>query len=246
MRDYSADFAVPLLDPGAAVPPGVVGGTRRFGVYRNNVVVGLVEALADAYPIVRTLVGEEFFRAAARLFVLDNPPKSPVMLDYGVGFAEFLEDFEPAERLTYLADVARIERAALDAYHAADAEPLAIATLAAIDPDRLEAVRLVPHPAARVLATRHGAAAVWRAHTDPGSAGPVRAEGDADLVIVRPDADVAAHVLPAGALILFAMLAEGNTLGMAAAAADEVAGFDLQAALVALFAAGAFAAIAET
>lgn len=33
----------------------------RFAVCRNNVMVSLIDALADTFPVVQALVGEEFF-----------------------------------------------------------------------------------------------------------------------------------------------------------------------------------------
>jgi hypothetical protein len=63
----------------------------------------------------------------ARSYVALAPPSSPIMLDYGAGFPDFIGAFEPAKCLPYLQDVARIERAWIEAYHAVEAEPLASA-----------------------------------------------------------------------------------------------------------------------
>ena len=75
------DFAAALLDPALPCPAGlcVPAGAdlaRRFDVHRNNVVASLVEALADSFPVVLALVGEDFFRATAAGptdFVLSGP-----------------------------------------------------------------------------------------------------------------------------------------------------------------------------
>ena len=122
-------FAQALLDAGRPVPAGLVAWNGadvgvRFGVHRNNVVVSLVGVLADTFPVVRSLVGAEFFDALARLHVCAHPPASPVMSEYGAGFAGWIVDFEPAAALPYLANMARLEHARVTAFHAADAEPL--------------------------------------------------------------------------------------------------------------------------
>nr|BFE90967.1 hypothetical protein GCM10020185_15030 [Pseudomonas brassicacearum subsp. brassicacearum] len=62
-------FAAALLDPRKACPPGLVSANgadpqSRFAVYRNNVLSSLINALADNYPVVTQLVGEEFFSEA--------------------------------------------------------------------------------------------------------------------------------------------------------------------------------------
>ena len=68
----------------------------------------------------------------ARFHVRATPPTSPLLFEYGRDFPDFIERYEYAQSMPWLADVARIERAWLDAYHAADAEPLAPQALASI------------------------------------------------------------------------------------------------------------------
>ena len=82
-------FARALLGGDGSVPMGLTSATsatptRRFAIYRNNVLFGLSEALAARYPATVQIVGREFFGAMAREFVLRHPPSSPVLLDYGI------------------------------------------------------------------------------------------------------------------------------------------------------------------
>ena len=126
---FEASFARALLDPAQPVPGGVISDNgampaRRFAVHRNNVVAGLVKALQTRFPVVQKIVGEEFFAAMARVFVMRKPPRTPILAMYGDEFAAFIAAFEPAGELAYLADVARLEAARTRAYHAADAMPI--------------------------------------------------------------------------------------------------------------------------
>ena len=70
--------------------------TRRFGVYRNNVYSSLIDVLQARFPVVSRLVGEEFFRAMARVYVEQEPPRSAVLLRYGASFPDFVASFAPA------------------------------------------------------------------------------------------------------------------------------------------------------
>ncbi|MCP2936872.1 DNA-binding domain-containing protein, partial [Salmonella enterica subsp. enterica serovar Typhimurium] len=85
------------------------------------------------------IVGAEFFRAMARVYVRVQPPRSPIMLDYGAGLPDFIRSFEPAAVLPYLEDVARIERAWTEAYHAPEASPIDPSVFNAVAPDQLPA-----------------------------------------------------------------------------------------------------------
>lgn len=125
----SEAFAAALLNPDLPPPTGLCARNGsdpsiRFAVYRNNVIFSLIDALADSFPVVQMLVGETFFRAMAREFAYQYPPRSPVLAQYGADFPGFIGDFQPAASLPYLADVARLEYAYIQAYHAADAAAL--------------------------------------------------------------------------------------------------------------------------
>jgi hypothetical protein len=240
-------FAAALADPSMAPPSETRGregrpDARRFAVYRNNVAVGLIGSLEMRYPVTRRLVGDEFFRGLARAFVARDKPRSPVLIHYGAGFAAFIEAFEPARELPYLADVARLENAWVDAYHAAEAAPLGLADLAAVDPERLGDLRFVFHPAVRLVRLAHPAASIWAAHQGAGEPrSPEHWRGE-DAMITRPHADVDVRILPSGGYQFAAALLSGVALAEAAAplAAD---GVDPGPHLVGLVEAGAIANI---
>jgi hypothetical protein len=249
LSEVQAGFAAALLDPAASVPSGVVGpdgepAPRRFAVYRNNVVTGLVNAVAGTFPAVKRIVGEDFFRAMARAYVLAEPPVSPVLLDYGVTFPDFIATFPPADSLPYLPDVARIERRWREAYHAEDADPLPPAALAGIAESDLPSLTFAVHPSLRLVRSRYPALTVWRMNASDAPVAPVDFTVAEDALIVRPDAEVEVRIVPPGGAAFVAALAEGRTLLSAAEtaqAADER--FDLAGNIAGLFAAGAFCQI---
>src|SRR5215470_19732431 len=139
---YAAAFSCALLDPDVAIPAVVVGpkskaAVKRYNVYRNNVTVSLINALAAAFPATLRITGVDFFRAMARFYVRATPPSSPLLFEYGQDFPDFIERYEYAQSVPWLSDVARIERAWLDAYHAADVQSLMAHELAAAPSDLL-------------------------------------------------------------------------------------------------------------
>jgi hypothetical protein len=238
-------FAAALLDPALPLPPGLVDSDgepsgRRFAVYRNNVVVGLIEALKAAFPTVYRIVGAEFFRAMAHAYVVAEPPSSPILLDYGAGFPEFVGRFEPAATLPYLRDVARIERAWTEAYHAPEATPLDPEVFAKIGRDELPEIRLLLHPSVRLVRSQLPALTIWRMNVDDGVPAPVDlAAGGEDVLVVRPMADVEVRSLPEGGADFIEALARGMSLLAATKAAlTEDRRFDLSANLMGLLQSG--------
>jgi hypothetical protein len=233
-------FAAALLNPAAPVPCGITATPRRFRVYRNNVVAALVGSLETRFPIATRLVGEEFFRAMAAAFVRAAPPRSPVLLGYGDALPGFVERFESAASLPYLADVMRLEIVRSESFHAADAEPAGAADLARLDPSALGSVRIVPHPAARLLASPHPVATIAMLHAPGAEPAPIDPWLGEDVLVTRPRLTVETHVLPPGAHAFFAALFRGEMIAAAVAAGfDAASSFDPAAALAGLVAGGA-------
>ena len=240
-----SDFAEAVIAPEAAIPPGVTDAVgrvsrKRFGVYRNNVSSTMIEALGDNFPACREIVGGRFFDAVADAYHRAHPPRSPMLFRFGDTFAAFLDTFEPAASVPYLADVARVEWAWLEAFHAADATVASAEALGAIAPERLADMRLVPHPAVRTVRSSWPVVAiVSRIRNDRDLADLDMGRGE-DALVTRPDVTVELRTLPPGASVFLDAL-RTLPLGEAASRAAEVEGFDLAANIAGLFEAGAIA-----
>ncbi|HTH74007.1 MAG TPA: DNA-binding domain-containing protein [Trinickia sp.] len=247
--DYAATFTPGLTNPELDAPENVVGGlgkgvVKRYNIYRNNVTVSLIDALAAIYPAVQRITGIEFFRAMARFHVRETPPISPLLFEYGRDFPAFIEAYEYARDMPWLADTARIERAWLDAYHAADVEPLSAQALASVDHAALAQVRFVPHPATRIVRSPYPAVAIFAMNRLDGPVTPLNSSDAEDALVTRPDHDVIVSRLPQGGAAFLATLLEGEPLGAAVQSAfGESEAFDLAANLSAMISAGVFSAI---
>ena len=180
---------------------------------------------------------EEFFRAMAGAFLRTHPPKTPVLFAWGADFPGFLEGFPPVAQLPYLADVARLELALRESYHAADA--------AAIDPGALERddlaeCRLRLAPPTRLLASPYPIHTIWRANTDDT---PAELHDRGEWVLVtRPGFDPQPTRLAPEAGRFVAALLSGKTLGAAIDAGRD--GLDLAETLTLLIGQNAIAALA--
>jgi Putative DNA-binding domain len=247
--DFAAPFAAALMNPMHATPIDVVGprgkaAIKRYNVYRNNVTVSLINALAATYPAVQRITGVEFFRAMARSHVRAMPPTSPLLFEYGRDFPTFFQGYEHAQDMPWLPDTARIERAWLDAYHAADVLPLSPDVLAAVPSDRLGDVVFTAHPAACIVRSAYPAVAIFAMNRIEGPITPLRSNAAEDALIARPDMDVAIRLLPPGGATFLKTLIGGGTLGAAAATAfAETPSFDLPANIAGMIEAGVFTKI---
>jgi Putative DNA-binding domain len=246
---YAAAFSRALLDPDVAMPTVVAGpkskaAVKRYNVYRNNVTVSLINALAAAFPATLRITGVDFFRALARFYVRAAPPTSPLLFDYGQDFPDFIERYEYARSVPWLADVARIERARLDAYHAADVRPLMPHDLAAVPPEQLANSVFKPHSATRIIRSRFSVVTIFTASRSDGPDNHIEVVEPEDALVTRPALEVEVRQLPPGGAIFLSRLIAGESLSAAASAAfAESPSFDLPANIRGLLEAGAFTTV---
>jgi hypothetical protein len=253
MNDHAAyldHFAHALVSP-AGEPSLFEGAPRRvragLDIYRNNVFHSLVQALGEIYPVVKALVGKDFFNAMALEYARAELPSNPVLAGYGAGFPAFLEAHAQVRDLPYLADVARLERAWLDAFHSADAPSLGPGAFARLTPEQSTALKLQLHPATRTMASLFPVLTIWEAHQGGGAMPEIDlGMGVEEMVITRPQDAVTVWRVPSGTCELLARLSVGTTLGAAYEAVRNcLSDFDLGIALALLFQAGAFMTVLE-
>lgn len=244
-------FAAALLEPDHSLSHGLrtwngSDPIARLAIHRNNVVSSLIDALAETFPVVQQLVGEEFFRGMAGAFVRQAPPRSRVLAHYGEKFPSFIEQFEPAQSLAYLADVARLEMARVRAYHAADAEPVATesVSLALASGDRIGELRLVCHPSVSAVASPYAIVSLWAAHQGDGGVEGIDVDMPEYAIVTRQGLDVLVLRAPVGAVEFVITVQQGRCLEDAVATAASAArGFDLAETLSLLLGHGALTSL---
>lgn len=216
---------------------------RAFNVYANNAMHALVCALGATFPVVQRLLGEPGFTSAAIGYARRHPPpRDALLLWYGKQFPRFIENLEVAGA-PYLADLARLEFAWLEAYHGAEAEPLPASYFATLTPEQLLAARLSPHPSLRLLRSRWAIDRIWRGEPAIAAGDDRPAKGGAAgrcLVVARPLAEVLVLAVSPPVFDCVGGLCAGALFGDAAGHLDQA---EAVAELQALIAAGLFAAV---
>ena len=206
-----------------SVAPGGAPAEQRLAIYKNNVHSQLVDALAATFPAVERLVGEEFFRYAAREYVGIHPPRRPTLLGYGDRFPEFLGRFPPATTVPYLPDVARLELLYLEAYHAAEAEALDVDQFTARLSIGEDDAGLALHPSARLMQSGFPVSRIWELNRQADTLqGKTTIPGEAEhLLIIRPQAIVEVRRLSPGTYAALSALDRGRPLEAALAAGER-------------------------
>lgn len=218
---------------------------RRLDVYRNNVHLSLADVLAGNFPVVKQLVGAEFFSATASVFLQTHLPSQAGLIGFGETFPDFLDGFEPAQSLPYLSDVARFEWAWIGAAKAKDGPVLDPIRLGDVTADRIGQLRFTLHPSCRLVSSRFPIVSLWqRSIAGEDLAGLSFEDNGEAVVLFRPQLDVLQRPLTLGGLEFLKALADGCALDVAAERGATHDDFDieqsLETELVAALGAGLF------
>lgn len=136
---------------------------RRLQVYWNAYWIRIIEALVADYPKIEKVLGKPRFVAMARAYLAAHPTSRPSLRDAGEHLPRFLAGGGFPDAPGYLADLAALERARVEAFDGRDAAPLAREHLAELAPESIAFLRLPLVPTAAILRMTSIADEVWAA-----------------------------------------------------------------------------------
>lgn len=209
-RGDAADLAAALR-----LPRGV-DAERRMAVYRDGYPARILDAVRDAYPAIANICGDGSFANLVRRYVraCDVAPLS--LNEIGRLFPEHCERDELAQRLPFLADLARLEWAVLRAFHSREREPANATSFATWDIADWDRASFAWQPAIAIMRSAWPVLDLWQTRdTRREEINLALADRPQVVVVFRRGLDVACELLsPARATALEALL-RGATLGAA-------------------------------
>ncbi len=239
LRRLQLAFAESVFSPADAriasrVHENGLDPVRRVRVYHNNMFVGLTAALEAVYPIVHRLVGTDFFRFAAKEYIRDHPSRSGNLHCFGDHFGEFLARLPSAAGLPYLPDVARLDWAYHEVFHAAPGARLDIEGLQDVPLANWGKLCFNLHPASRLLESSYPVLRIWQVNREDYEDDPSvdLAEGGVRVLVLRTRLEIAMYPLSPGEYAWLGALAEGRDITRSFERAYAVEpDFDLKACL---------------
>lgn len=228
LPDLQRAFRAATYDGDTAMLQAWVAGDARsvaahLGLYRNNTLVNLRNALQADYPVVERLVSAEFFEHAARAYIASTPSTSGDINDYGADFPEFLEAFPAAAGLPYLGGVARLERAWKQSFCAGDAEAEDMSGMVTLAPQHLAELHFRLHPSLRLIWSPYPVLRIWQVNQSDDDHAHIDLDaGTVWIAVLRAHDRVGMTALEAGEYAWLDALHAGSNLGAAVEAAFSV------------------------
>ena len=235
LADLQAQMMQALFDREheATAAPLFNGDSERvrqaLAYYRGNLGATWEKSLGSAYPVVKALVGDEFFAPMVRVYGRQMPSTDGDVHRFGARFAEFLAGFAPVTAYPYFAGVAQYEWALHRAHFADRIALIDRQLLASKSPQQLEAMRFRLNPACTLLESTWAISAIWHAHQNPTGAEetiqtamPQQLAMADHAITIRPQWKVDLLPLSAAAYRALRQIEQGACLGDAVDAAFEI------------------------
>lgn len=150
-----------LVAPDLARSGGVVRGSARLAplarvqIYTRAYALRMFGAIAEDYPGLRAAVGETAFETLVHGYLRAHPSRHQNLIFAGRDLPTHIPRAALVPHRDFAADVARVEWAMTEAFHAGEFTVADLSVLATLDADATERVRLRPNPSLRVLALRY-------------------------------------------------------------------------------------------
>lgn len=222
LLELQRSFALDLLDfrsnkLGELLAADCVAPDRRFNIYRNNYRSTLSRALAQIYPVIKDLVGGEFFDCLAKRYTAEHPSIHGNLHEFGDVFAHYISRLESVAHLPYLADVARLEWAYHCVFHAPASKPFDSDFFEDLSEREFYEMRFVLGPSCRLIRSPFPVFEIWRMHQHEIDTDVALDfdRGPDTVLVVRQHAEVELQRINAECAVFLEILLSGEALRMA-------------------------------
>jgi hypothetical protein len=219
-REFPASQAPGLIRPSRTLAP-----LDRLDIYRHMYEARLIEALQVDYPGLSHLLGDELVTELMQLYIRDCPSESYTLNRLGDRLPAFLSRVDGLSKPMFIRDMARLELAQTLVFDEAETAVADASSVAGLQPEDWERLRLKPIPAFRLLELDYPAQLYIEAmHEGRDPARITRKKSW--LVVYRRDFAVLHLSLSRPAFRILSELAAGRSLGASLRAAltgDRVA-----------------------
>jgi hypothetical protein len=160
---FRARAPIPRSEEASALADQIASGNERLApaeqleIYREQFFLRHVEVLRDDFGALDHLLGDAAFHVLAEAYLAAHPPSSFSLRDLGARLPAFVAGNEPWSDDPFIADLARVEWAFVEAFDASDAPALDLESVAAVPEDAWTTLRIVLSPFVQRLALGHRA-----------------------------------------------------------------------------------------
>ncbi|MFK5985455.1 MAG: DNA-binding domain-containing protein [Pseudomonadota bacterium] len=134
----------------------------RLDIYSIAYRLRLMEALADTFPSLHTLVGDQRFAQLASDYIDDNPSQHFSLRYFGHQLSSWLENYPLTESFPILVEMTAFEWSLREAFDAADEMPLTTEELHSVPPEQWNNLVFTFHPSVQRINLLWNTPQLWK------------------------------------------------------------------------------------
>ena len=156
-----------LIDGDKQIQSRIIGTKKvpvetRLGIYADAYRFRLIDALADSYPSVHTLLGDDAFITMANLYIDQHPSQHFSIRWFGHQLSTFLQQTTPYSNSPVLQEMALFEWTLRDVFDAADFTPLKMDDLLQLPAEHWSDLQLGFNPTIQRIELSWNVPAMWQ------------------------------------------------------------------------------------
>ncbi len=168
LQELQDEFERYLFDQDSSISSRILSTeelpvTDRLAIYHNAYRARLVEALANDYPALKFLLGDNEFENLCLSYLKANPSKTYSLRWFGQELTHFLENHQDYRNRHYLAEMAEFEWVFVDAFDAKNCEICGVDDATNIPPDSWPELRIKLHPSIHLVTCSWNCLLIWQA-----------------------------------------------------------------------------------
>ena len=207
-----------LIDTAVATFKGDPDLNReRFALYRGSSIAIWQQSCASAYPVLKQLLGVDFFNDLARVYAQKCPSLSGNLTDFGASLPAFIKTLENCRPYPYLSDVASLEWQVHQAYYSAHNDVITLDQLTAFPPEQLGELHFQFQPDCALFESPWSVVDIWLAHQKDSVIFPGKVDTESYCLIWRQPWqtrwDVQISPLSRASYVALKALQDGKSLG---------------------------------
>ncbi|MBT7768317.1 MAG: DUF2063 domain-containing protein [Bdellovibrionales bacterium] len=173
LQNFQADFTQAIVaadeEPRLLkeiIPAGkLADGSAALAVHRDGYYARLTEALGETFEGCWYLLGDEDFFTLCREYIDTHRSTCYSLSDYGEEMPSFIASHPNYQDTPYLKDLARLDLAFMETFHAAPHIPLSINAITQLGIEQLEKSKIVFGPAINLLVLDYSVLTLWQSRT---------------------------------------------------------------------------------
>lgn len=131
-------------------------------IYHNNFYIGLTDCLQKIYTTIHQLIGDECFIWLAKQYIDLYQPLSGDIHEYGSNFAQFLAHNSDNKAFPYLVEVAQLDWAYHQIFHAEDCVVFDLHQLKNVGPEQYNEIKFKLNPTAKLFSFNFPIFHIWQ------------------------------------------------------------------------------------